>query len=351
MRVAALIRKLNDQGGNWVLILPPWPHLYHWKSYHQESVPWSQFFDLASLSEFIQVLDYKQFREMYPAVKVSRCWHLDTPDFSANDYSFEIEFTSVTCGESANYEFSKLKDLFSHPTLEDIFGSFSHTKIECFQAMGTTEVVETALSAVGGGELVLVDHFEVLMHDDFAGRLYWAARKSMVYAEHLRSIADKFMRDYLDYSPQDGKTGSYLSVHLRRADYVVVRSSDIPSIVGAVTQIELKLEQLNLSKVFIATDSPMSEVEFLTSKLGVRMSRFVPTPTQLSVIGDGGVSIVDQWIAAHAYYFIGTHESTFSFRIQEDRQLKGIPEEFTYNRLCPDNEVECLKPTRWKVVT
>lgn len=39
----------------------------------------------------------------------------------------------------------------------------------------------------------------------------------------------------------------------------------------------------------------------LTQSLGeYQVYRYVPTSEQLTEIGDGGVAIVDQWIAAHA---------------------------------------------------
>ena len=37
---------------------------------------------------------------------------------------------------------------------------------------------------------------------------------------------------------------------------------------------------------------------------------------ELSEFKDGGVAIIDQIVCAHAGYFIGSFESTFSFRIQ-----------------------------------
>ena len=92
-------------------------------------------------------------------------------------------------------------------------------------------------------------------------------------------------------------------------------------------------------------------MDYIESKLSIRVVRYTPKSDQLLSIGDGGVSIVDQWIAAHARYFIGTSESTFSFRICEERQLIGIPVDTTYNSLCPDNEPDCRQFTRWNVVT
>ncbi|CAF3926461.1 unnamed protein product [Rotaria magnacalcarata] len=57
------------------------------------------------------------------------------------------------------------------------------------------------------------------------------------------------------------------------------------------------------------------------------------------VVKNGGKAIVDQWICAHARYFIGSYESTFSFRIQEDREILGFEQDSTFNRLCGDHEV------------
>lgn len=54
------------------------------------------------------------------------------------------------------------------------------------------------------------------------------------------------------------------------------------------------------------------------------------------------------------FYLLGTFESTFSFRIREDRQLMGFSREDTYNQLCgsKDNESDhtsCAPPTYWKM--
>ena len=347
VRVASLIRRLMDSGQEWVLVLPPWPHLYHWKSGYQNGLSWYQFFDISSLSRFIPVIDYSIYEQRYGPVSVDRFWHLETPDFTAEGYTFETEFSEIPCNEATTlFTQSPATD----PMLEELFGDIIIRRVECYRVMGSADVVESVLSSVQAGELILVDHFEVLMHSDFAGRLYWAARASMVYAEHLRAIGNEFMREHLLFSPRSEETGGYLSVHLRRADYLYARPNEIPSIDGAVEQIRNKLNALNLSFVFLSTDSTKEEVEYIKYKLGYRAVRFDPTPDQLSSIGDGGVSIVDQWIAGHGRYFIGSAESTFSFRICEDRQLKRIPEDLTYNCLCPDMEPDCMQPTRWSVV-
>ena len=50
----------------------------------------------------------------------------------------------------------------------------------------------------------------------------------------------------------------------------------------------------------------------------------------------------------------GSYESTFSFRIREDRQLMGFSKESTYNTLCGrrDDEYDhtsCATPTYWAI--
>ncbi|KAK6049241.1 hypothetical protein COOONC_13254 [Cooperia oncophora] len=65
---------------------------------------------------------------------------------------------------------------------------------------------------------------------------------------------------------------------------------------------------------------------------------------------DGAVAIVDQWICAHARAFIGTHVSTFSYRIQEDREILGFAPNTTFSRLCPDDVTDCEQPAKWTIV-
>lgn len=50
-------------------------------------------------------------------------------------------------------------------------------------------------------------------------------------------------------------------------------------------------------------------------------------------------------------YFVGTHESTFTFRIQEDREILGFPMKTTFNRLCGDksNKKNCKPESQWEI--
>lgn len=66
MRAATLVRLLQERAGglDWVLVLPPWPRLYHWRSSTSQAYePWHKFFDLASLNEFVPSIEFDDYLE------------------------------------------------------------------------------------------------------------------------------------------------------------------------------------------------------------------------------------------------------------------------------------------------
>ncbi len=48
-------------------------------------------------------------------------------------------------------------------------------------------------------------------------------------------------------------------------------------------------------------------------------------------------------------FFLGSAESTFTFRIQEEREILGLEPSSTFNMLCPDGKFDCEKPSQWKI--
>lgn len=87
----------------------------------------------------------------------------------------------------------------------------------------------------------------------------------------------------------------------------------------------------------------------MKSLLNYTIIRYISDEEVTEKYGDGGVAIVEQIICSHARYFIGTYESTFSFRIQEEREIIGFPTQNTFNRFCGSNK-DCEKPSVWKIV-
>lgn len=102
------------------------------------------------------------------------------------------------------------------------------------------------------------------------------------------------------------------------------------------------------------------------------MFKFEPDENVLNTYMDGGVAIIEQIICSQAKwdfyfiwnnhwlkltkivvvfsYFIGTSKSTFSFRIQEEREILGFSVETTFNSFCGDNDDGCTQPTKWRLV-
>ncbi len=75
MRAATLLKELRGSGRDWVLVLPPWPHLLHWRSRAEQSgVKWDTFFDVSSLSEYVPSIEYEEYlqREGHSINKVRR---------------------------------------------------------------------------------------------------------------------------------------------------------------------------------------------------------------------------------------------------------------------------------------
>jgi peptide-O-fucosyltransferase len=62
MRVANLVYLLNKEEP-WVLVLPPWVRMWHWRSrdVEQDRLKWSAFFDVESLGKHIPVIELEDY--------------------------------------------------------------------------------------------------------------------------------------------------------------------------------------------------------------------------------------------------------------------------------------------------
>ncbi|KAF3815567.1 hypothetical protein GH733_016840 [Mirounga leonina] len=327
IRVASLLKTLL-QAEEWVLVLPPWGRLYHWQSpdVHQVRIPWADFFDLPSLNRNIPVIEYEQFIAESGGPFIDQVYVLQ---------SYAEGWKEGTWEEKVD----------ERPCLDPLL--YSPDKHEYYRS-------------------VMLDRAENLLHDHYGGKEYWNTRRSMVFAKHLRAVGDEFRSKYLNSTDEADRIpfeedwtkmkvvlgsslgGPYLAVHLRRKDFIWGHREDVPSLDGAVKKIRSLMKTHQLDKVFVATDAVRTEHEELR-KLLPEMVRFEPTWEELELFRDGGVAIIDQWICAHARFFIGTSVSTFSFRIHEEREILGLDPRTTYNRFCGDREVACEQPTHWRV--
>lgn len=63
MRAAQLLKELHKVDPKWVLVLPPYRHLYHWQSrqLEQDRVPWSKFFNVDELGKYVPVMEFDHY--------------------------------------------------------------------------------------------------------------------------------------------------------------------------------------------------------------------------------------------------------------------------------------------------
>ncbi|XP_013103036.1 GDP-fucose protein O-fucosyltransferase 2 [Stomoxys calcitrans] len=384
IRLAVFMRQFQQKSGfnNVRLILPPWRRLYHWKSVHieQDHLPWKKFFDVESLRRFAPVLDYPEFLDdikdfgleespLVPVHKVLQLRHFKDM-FENGIFRDKWEFSDDCEGTSHSLEGSFLKQ----PPLW-----IKDTKIQCVSFQGSanllTQVIQRVYRSLDDRPLpkvIAILNAEVVLHEHWADREFWKARRSMRFAGNLVEIAAKFRHTHFDSNDQRDNVqrppmweyenpshkglaigGPYLCAHLRRGDFLYGREATTPTLKSSALQIKYHLINYNLSTVFLATDATAFEIKNLKSYIPRhRVVRFTAEDLQQKAsIKDGGIAIIDQLICAHAHFFVGTYESTFTYRIYEEREILGFPKSRTFNTLCKKSTMEsCSQNSVWPIV-
>jgi len=367
MRIAILVRKLNlaSPDTTFTLVLPPWGHLYHWQTRKlgiQNKILWSVFFDVKRINNFVPVIEFSDFLSKEGS-QINMVYYLQGYEGGWKDGKFEEKFKVSECLSDPVYQ----KD--ENGLYEGFFWDYMQVRadqFECLSVQGATRVLHKFLEESGDASIML-DRAENLLHDHFGDVNYWGVRRSMRFANHLVQISNQFRliefsssdelddtmvhKDWRDHrAGRRGRGGPYACVHLRRKDYVKARQGQIPSIEGGAAQVEEKLKSRGLKNLYVATDAPDKEFrEFRSHLKGYNVVKYRPSDKDLQLYKDGGVAIIDQLICSHASYFIGSFESTFTFRIQEEREILGFPLKSTFDMLCADGKQNCEKGSQWKI--
>lgn len=374
IRLAVFVRNLQRQKtfANVRLVLPPFRRLYHWKTQRltQENLSWSEFFDVESLKRFAPILEFSEFLEeirnfgfdSQHNVQVQQTFQLKQFEDMFENGVFRDKFEFEDCHRQ---EYIR-GYLLHQPQLS--MGEFT-----CLKFQGSANLLEKVLRKTlaklptDDFKVFAFLNAEIVLHDSWGDREFWMARRSMRFASHLIAIANSFRLQHFNSSndfdkvqrPSDWKQekpyrkahgGAYLCAHLRRGDFIYGREKTTPTLRSAAMQIKNKMQEMNLEKLYVATDANQFELKNFKSYLQ-RVKKLSLSLEQKSGIGDGGVAIVDQLICAHAHYFIGTYESTFTYRIYEEREILGFPQNLTFNTLCKSEDlVECSKNAVWPIV-
>ncbi|CAF1159054.1 unnamed protein product [Didymodactylos carnosus] len=375
VRIANLVYNLREKTNQeWILVLPPIGPLYHWFNYElkRTQIPWSQFFDIESLNRFVPVIEFNDFLKKFnlqqnQPVVIDYVYYLQHFKEGWGEH-FEEKVELRTCNEeNTYYDYDNHEHLFNGWFFG--YDNIRSKQFHCLSAQGFVNILIdfiiknlTWSSQTMKPKSVLFDRAETLLHNDYGGINYWRARRSnRIRSQQLNSTDEndrtKLIYDWTKMKREHGAAigGPYISVHLRRRDYVQARSKQIPSLASAAKQLCVLLDKYQLDQIYLSTDADENEIqEFKTYVSNInstyRVIHYKPDKTELETILDGGKAIIDQWICAHGKYFIGSYESTFTFRIQEDREIFGFSKETTFNRLCGGDSDNCEKSSVWTIV-
>ncbi|KAH9635164.1 hypothetical protein HF086_009504 [Spodoptera exigua] len=340
MRFAIMLAEAQKQGkDNWELVLPPWYNLYHWRSGRRDPTPWNKYFDIKSLKSYSPVV------EMYEIFSKTKKKQLEIDVlYMLENYEDPFE----------NGVFNDKWEVQGSCEYEGLYWGYNNItakEVLCVKFQGKISKLWELIALHPHATKIMFTHGEIPLHDTYGTKSYWDCRKSMKFNKNLVRIAKDYIEQYLNC--KTNKCATYLSVHWRRQDFARSRGNQVPSIAGTAKQIRKTMKKLpNINKVFIATDASMSEINKLEKALneyGYETHFFLPSPSIIEEYGDGGIAIIDQIISSHAAHFIGTHESTFTYRIQEEREILGFDSSTTFNRLCPDTG-HCERSTKWLIV-
>ncbi|XP_077993934.1 GDP-fucose protein O-fucosyltransferase 2-like [Glandiceps talaboti] len=369
MRVTNLVKKLRETQ-DWTLVLPPWGRVYHWQSHHlrQMKIPWSLFFDIDSLSKHVPVIEFEQYIKETGGPVIDDLYYLQRYKEGWTNGKWEEKVDERDCVDNPVYR----ED--SNGVYRGFFWGYTEAyakNFKCISVQGFAEILVPLLLKNTTARSVFIDRAEEVLHKNYGQKDYWDARRSMRFAKHLRDIGDEFRKEYLDSDDERDKTvladdwremkpetgsavgGPYMAVHLRRKDFVHSHSKDVPSLKEAAKQIKKVLKEKKLKKLYVATDAPKEEMNELKKHLKgkVEVFKYDPPTEVLDKYKDGGIAIIDQWICAHARYFMGTSVSTFSFRIHDERTILGFDRKSTFNRFCGDGQSkeDCEQPSYWPI--
>ncbi|XP_043661389.1 GDP-fucose protein O-fucosyltransferase 2 [Drosophila teissieri] len=384
IRMAVFVRRLQRRKRfrQVRLVLPPWPRLYHWHSQglQQAGLPWSHFFDLTSLRRYAPVLDYEEFlaeQRIFgnpgaPLVHVAHAFRLQHYEVMLEQGIFRDKFERVTdkpCSEGS---------LSGGPLLQQ--AELRVGRFHCVRFQGSAGLLEKLLREAiaedtAGPEdaddmrTYALLSAETVLHDHWGDEHFWQARRSMRFARRLDQVAADFRQQALtttdatagvqrpamwelERPKRNAKGGDYLCAHLRRGDFVRSRESTTPTLKAAAQQIKQLLRAFNMTTVFLATDAtPYELMELKELFYRFRLVHFAPeSNAQRRELKDGGVAVVDQLVCAYARYFVGTYESTFTYRIYEEREILGFNQASTFNTFCKAVGGSCSRNAVWPIV-
>ena len=142
MRAANLVRHLREVEP-WILVLPPWPRLPHWRSnFEQENIPWRMFFDLDSLNEHVPCIEYEDFLTEY-GHEIDRILYLQNYAEGWTSETWEDKIDPRVCIEDVPY----IKDSNNQwkRSYGSIFLELRSKQFQCMSVQGFASIMTSQL--------------------------------------------------------------------------------------------------------------------------------------------------------------------------------------------------------------
>lgn len=103
LRVSNLVKLLLEKQ-KWILVLPPWRRLYHWRSQiDQTGLPWETFFDLNNMNKYVPVIDFKDYVKQTGSYSIDEILYLQRYSEGWKDGVWEEKIDDRPCIDSPVY--------------------------------------------------------------------------------------------------------------------------------------------------------------------------------------------------------------------------------------------------------
>ena len=142
MRAANLVRRLREVEP-WILVLPPWPRLPHWRSnFEQENIPWRMFFDLDSLNEHVPCIEYEDLLTEY-GHEIDRILYLQNYAEGWTSETWEDKIDPRDCIENVPY--NKDSNNQWKRSYGSIFLELRSKQFQCMSVQGFASIMTSQL--------------------------------------------------------------------------------------------------------------------------------------------------------------------------------------------------------------
>lgn len=321
----------------WVLVLPPWCRVAHWRRSTSKHVYWRELFDTHALkSSKVKVLEFDEYvKEVGSPFVDLAITHTDDRISKSERFGQKGGFYGwakrrEACTHLADHQWEKKLQRRQVSYAGDCEEGVLARDYRCAVLASTMvrDIVDMFESAGKLAVSVLIKRADSIHAIDSDDQDKVGLREAMLFAQPIRDAGEEFIRDHLG-----GRR--YVAAHCRRTDFLMARIKTTPGVEDIAKQLNLALTEQAADQVFIATDAPNDLRETLrTHVTGTVVFFDDASGIRKRLPLEGQVAAVEMWIAARANYFIGTQESRFTSHIQLERSWLGIPKEKTEQEFC-----------------